>query len=304
MTSIYRLAPAHRGYEYQDLLVACRFVDVLLGSVLEARCDEKLFGDDRFDDLTTVDLDGIRERVQFKHTDDDDRPLTLDTFTKDQRRLRLDRLFDSMLTDRDGPGRAASAAVFRVALRDQSPTDPALTAVLKPGAREPGPFLAGTRTERLLFHAPALWEQRSTDAGEPSPFAFLFSGDTAPSYDELEWICDRLIVEVGASRASLDLTEPARRCRALAAGARPRRRRRGDLSQYRTDRSRRRIGARLGSSCRATGLANPQRTGATSPSASQERLRSGLTRASCRPDDRGAASDCGCATRRCGERAS
>jgi hypothetical protein len=209
MTAISRLAPAHRGYEYQDLLVACRFVDILLGNVREARCDEKLFDDDRFDDLTTVDLDGIRERVQFKHTDDDDRPLSLDTFTKDQRGLRLDRLFDSMLTDRDGAGRDASAAVFRVVLRDQSPTDPTLTAVLKPGAREPGPFLAGMQTERFRFRAQALREQRCTDAGEPSPFAFLFSGDTSLNYDDLKWVCDRLIVEVGAPRASLDLTEPA-----------------------------------------------------------------------------------------------
>jgi hypothetical protein len=209
MTAISRLAPAHRGYDYQDLLVACRFVDVLLGSVREARCDEKFFDDDRFDDLTTVDLDGIRERVQFKHTDDDDRPLSLDTFTKDQRGLRLDRLFDSMLTDRDGAGRDASAAVFRVVLRDQSPTDPRLTAVLKPGMHEPGPFLVGMRTERLRFHASTLWEQRCTDAGEPSPFAFLFGGDTSPSYDDLEWVCDRLVIEVGAPRASLDLTDPA-----------------------------------------------------------------------------------------------
>jgi hypothetical protein len=41
MTTTSRLAPAHRGYEYQDLLVAARFVDVLLGIVTEARCDEK-----------------------------------------------------------------------------------------------------------------------------------------------------------------------------------------------------------------------------------------------------------------------
>jgi hypothetical protein len=30
VTAMSRLAPAHRGYEYQDLLVACRFVDILL----------------------------------------------------------------------------------------------------------------------------------------------------------------------------------------------------------------------------------------------------------------------------------
>jgi hypothetical protein len=47
------LTAVHRGYEYQDLLVACRFVDVLLGSVVQVHLDEKLTADDRFDDLST-----------------------------------------------------------------------------------------------------------------------------------------------------------------------------------------------------------------------------------------------------------
>lgn len=207
MTAVSRLAPAHRGYEYQDLLVACRFVDVLLGSVLQARCDEKLFDGDRFDDLTTVDLDGGRERVQFKHTDDDDRPVSLETFATDRRDLRLDHLFSSMLTDRDGDGREASATTFRVVLRDQSPTDPRLTEILKPNDDGPESFLAAMRTEKLRFRAPVLWEQRHTDA-EASSFAFLFDGDKSPSYDDLEWCCDHLVIEVGAPRASFDLSDP------------------------------------------------------------------------------------------------
>lgn len=202
-----RLASAHRGYEYQDLLVACRFVDILLGSVLEARCDEKLFDGDRFDDLTTVDLDGARERVQFKHTGDDERPVSVETFATDRRDLRLDHLFSSMLTDRDGDGREANATAFRVVLRDQSPTDPRLTEVLKPDDDGSESFLAGMRTEKLRFHAPALWEQRHTDA-EASSFAFLFDGDKSPSYDDLEWCCDHLVIEVGAPRASFDLSDP------------------------------------------------------------------------------------------------
>ena len=36
------LTAAHRGYEYEDLLVARRLVDILLGTVVEARIDEKL----------------------------------------------------------------------------------------------------------------------------------------------------------------------------------------------------------------------------------------------------------------------
>lgn len=207
--SLSRLAPAHRGYEFQDLLVACRFVDVLLGSVAEARCDAKLFTDDRFDDLTTTFVDGMRERAQFKHTVDDDRQLALDTFTSDHRRnLRLDRLFHSMLTDRDGPGSEATDTIFRVVLRDQLPVDPRLTAVLAPLTSDPGPYVAAMRTTRLGFDAGALWQQNGGGDSELRPFAFLFTGDEPLSYSDLEWCCERLIVEVCAPRASLDLTEP------------------------------------------------------------------------------------------------
>jgi hypothetical protein len=41
------LTAAHRGYEYQDLLVACRLVDMLLGTVVQVHVDEKLTVDDR-----------------------------------------------------------------------------------------------------------------------------------------------------------------------------------------------------------------------------------------------------------------
>lgn len=204
-----RLAPAHRGYEFQDLLVACRFVDILLGKVVEARCDEKFFADDRFDDLTTTDVDGNRERAQFKHTENDDRPLTLDTFTTDRRGLRLDLLLHSMLADRDGPGSQASDTIFRVILRDQLPTDPKLMAVLAPSAPDPGPYIAAMRTTRFAFDAAALWQQKNgVDERELCPFSFLFAGDTPLSYSNLEWCCGRLVLELDAPRASLDLTKP------------------------------------------------------------------------------------------------
>ena len=91
------LTAAHRGYEYQDLLVACRLVDVLLGSVVQVSVDEKLTVDDRFDDLSTIDVDGGHERIQFKHTENADRPLGIETFTTEARRLRLDFVIASIL---------------------------------------------------------------------------------------------------------------------------------------------------------------------------------------------------------------
>ena len=69
------------------------------------------------------------------------------------------------------------------------------------------------RTVRLAFDARALWSQiEHTDAdGDPSdyPFAFLGSGTPRLSLADLEWACERLVVEVKAPASSADLTAPA-----------------------------------------------------------------------------------------------
>ena len=86
---IVALTSAHRGYEYQDLLVAARLVDVMLGSVVKIHVDKKLVPNDIFDDLTTVDTVGCWERTQIKHTDKGYQALTLATFTHNARSLQL-----------------------------------------------------------------------------------------------------------------------------------------------------------------------------------------------------------------------
>lgn len=78
-------------------------------------------GDDRFDDLTVITVDGQRERTQFKHTDNDDKPLTIETLTTDGRDLRLDRLVAVAVADRDGPGNSAVDLAFRVVHRNPGP---------------------------------------------------------------------------------------------------------------------------------------------------------------------------------------
>jgi hypothetical protein len=203
------LRAAHQGYEYQDLLVAYRFVDVLLGSIVETHVDLKLVADDRFDDLTTVDREGNRERVQFKHTESPDRPLSLRTFTSEDRSLRLDRLIASMLNDRTGPGHNAKEIVFRIVLRDQAPIDPNLLAVLMPLRNASGPFIPTMRTIRFGFNADALWKHRGDESAEgvDRPFEFLFA-ESELSFADLEWACKHLVVEVSAPPMSGDLTAP------------------------------------------------------------------------------------------------
>ncbi len=184
----------------------------MLGSIVKIRVDEKLVPDDRFDDLTTVDEAGRRERTQVKHRDNADQPLTLATFTSDARSLRLDRVIKVALADRGGPGNQASELSFRIVLRDTPPTDRRLLAVLGPANPDPGPFLPGMESARMRFRADALWEESRSFAAEPKddrhPFVFLQVGEEAIQRPDLDWICERLVVELAAPAASFDLTNP------------------------------------------------------------------------------------------------
>ena len=205
------LTRAHRGYEYQDLLVACRLVDMLLGTVVEVHVDEKLVRDDRFDDLTVRDADNHLDRSQFKHTDREDSPLRPNTFTTDARGLGLDRLVRAAVSYRDGPGAGVSSVLFRVVMRDTQPADETLAAALVPASPDPGPFVAGMVTKRLRFKTDVVWPANGRSASPTvagDAFAFLRSGDTRVERADLEWLCDHLVIEVGAPAMSRDLTAP------------------------------------------------------------------------------------------------
>ena len=206
------LAPAHRGYEYQDLLVAARLVDLLLGTVVHCQVDTKLVAHDIFDDLTTVDSTGRRERCQFKHTQRDAPPLSLATFANDQRGLALDRVFAAALADRDGPGAAATDLIFRIVLPDAPPTDSRLLALLTPAYPDPGPFLPGMPSLRMHFRPHALRLQLGSTTSQltntTTPIAFPQLQVEALDPTDLDWICEHLVIEISAPPASLDLTSP------------------------------------------------------------------------------------------------
>lgn len=208
MFTVASLTPAHRGYEYQDLLVACRLVDMMLDTVTEAHVYIKLVKDDRFDDLTVRDASGRWERSQFKHTDAGDSPLKLKTFTTDDRGLQLDQLVAAAIAYRDGPGAGMASVQFRVVMRGGPPADAKLAAALTAASPDPGPFLAGMATTRLRFDIDVLWPE----AGHADPnaatdaFAFLRTGKVNRA--DLVWLCDRMVIEIGAPAMSMDLSRP------------------------------------------------------------------------------------------------
>ena len=189
-----------------------RLIDVMLGTIVEIDVDEKLVPDDRFDDLTTVDETGFRERTQVKHTDNTDQALTLATFTNDARRLRLDHVISAAIADRDRPGSQAREISFRIIMRDIPPSDPRLCAALRPANPDPGPFVDGIRSVRMRFRADALWGESGGLVTESpdgnNPFFRVQIGEKAVERPDLDWVCERLVVELDAPAASLDLTNP------------------------------------------------------------------------------------------------
>jgi hypothetical protein len=200
------LAPAHRGYEYQDILSACRLVDVILSSVTNIICDVYLVEDDRFDDLTATYLDGSRERTQFKHSEDSAQPLTTNHFTSDNKRnLKLDRLFAAMLADRNQSGNNTE---YRLVIRNYGP-DSELNEFLDSCQQSSDPFLRGMKTRRYRFNCAKLGKiPGGKRAKKALDFSFLFRGTSALSTADLQWCCDKLIIEADAPTASFDLSNP------------------------------------------------------------------------------------------------
>lgn len=195
-------------------MVACRLVDMVLGVVVEARVDDSAVPGDCFDDLKTVDVSGTREHLQFKHTQLDERPLSLATFTSDSRQLRLDRVIAAMLSSRERFGFDGNHDLFRIVVHDVMPTDTRLNSVLESAAVDPGPFALGVNTIRLAFDSAALWAQIHPEPAETArsgAFAFASVGNRLADLSrlDLDWICERLVVEVAAPPSSGDLMEPA-----------------------------------------------------------------------------------------------
>lgn len=208
------LTAAHRGYEYQDLMSACRLVDLVLGHLREVLIEERLVAGDRFDDLTTVDSRGFSERIQIKHADDNDRRLAVSTFANDSRRLRLDHLFASILAHRPTAQeeREESEMIFRVVLRDGPPIDDHISPILAASANDPGPFIEDLGTRRYSFDPQALWrlnrEVSHNHNGNDSGFSSLRDSIQPFTIEELTWACGKLYVEANAPPSSGDLSNP------------------------------------------------------------------------------------------------
>lgn len=85
------LQPAHKGYQYQDLLTAFVLSESLVQRYEKVTVNSKQAPDDRFDDLERT-LDGTTRRTQIKYSTDAGRALSYSDFIDAKSTLRLDRL--------------------------------------------------------------------------------------------------------------------------------------------------------------------------------------------------------------------
>lgn len=191
------LAQAYRGYDYQDLLVAVRLIDQMLGSIADVCVDKKLVPDDIFDDLTTVDNTGCRERTQIKYTAKTSQVLTPETFTQTARALRLDHVISAVLADRDKHAGNSGEVLYRIVMRDLPPADSWLRSAQQSTTPDPGPFVHGMNSVRMRFCTNSLDEY----------FGNVIARLTIDEAD-LEWVFEHLILELDAPEASFDLTNP------------------------------------------------------------------------------------------------
>lgn len=200
------MAPAHRGYQYQDLVSALALVDVLVEQTTPPTIDRKLFEGDLFDDLTLTTSDGERHRMQIKHTSGAPRPLQLRNFTTTARHTRIDHLVLSLLRDRDDFPEHRDQTTYRLVFTDLAPTD-SLLRVLLPEMRVELTGGIQLPTSPRSFDAKALLALRGGDL-DTGGFASALSALQDLPEGDLEWACSRLVVETAAPSFTGDLSRP------------------------------------------------------------------------------------------------
>lgn len=185
------LKPAHRGYQYQDLLTAQCLAMQLVERWPEVVVDKKLFANDLFDDLQ-IDTGGYIVRRQIKHSDVAGRKFSEGDLRNQSSPIRLDLLFDAFL----GSG-SAVADEYRICANWGSP-DNGLDGLLVPVSAGSGTVF-GVSTAQYRIDAEALWTKRSASAWT------CLNDIESQSQEILFDFLAKLIIELNLPHASFDL---------------------------------------------------------------------------------------------------
>ena len=187
------LSAAYRGYQYQDLVVACALIDGLVESFDHAVVDKKLLADDRFDDLE-VSSGGHRRRTQVKWHVTEGRHLELQDLTTDRIRTRIDALVSTYAGD------PAPADEYRLTLTYGAPTDEELADCLVLD-EDTYPLLRRVTTQRYRVDPSLAWPVGQEPLWSPLR-------KDAIERDVFSDFCSRFVVETGLPRMSMDLRDP------------------------------------------------------------------------------------------------
>lgn len=200
------LEKAHRGYQYQDLIAALALVDALLQRTSDTVIDRKLFPGDLFDDLTITTSSG-RQRLQLKHSGDPKAELKLSTFTGNSRGVRIDLVISGVLEDRATFPQDADTTLYRLVFTENLPGAGELFDLLHPATLRGNSPLAGLGNAIRRFDPTQLWELRAQGSAGGG-LASVLSDLASLTQDDLQWVCDHLVIETAALRFSGDLRAP------------------------------------------------------------------------------------------------
>jgi len=189
------LTPAHRGYAYQDLVVALRLLDLLTGRAASVQVEDMHAVEDRFDDAKVTDASGLCTGIQIKHSTVD-RQVERATFATNRRGLRLDNLVLGMLRVREAATTQTDFA-FQIVTTDRAPSAPEAGSLFTRASQSTADSLQRASSSFQLVTAVVQDLARRGD---------LPAIEVEPS--DLNWALSRLWIVAGAPRYSGDLRAP------------------------------------------------------------------------------------------------
>jgi len=186
-----RLAAAHKGYFYQDIVTAYFLARSLVERVRSTTVDRKFHVGDRFDDLMSVGTDGNKVRRQFKHSESP-KAFERSFLTSETYDLRLDQLIKSWQSD---PVKVR-AMEYRICVSWRTPTSKDNQRLLK---RSSAPSSFAGQNYCFQLDADVIWPKRGQ-----LQFKCLKHTKRA----DFVAFAKRLIIELECPRASFDLDRP------------------------------------------------------------------------------------------------
>jgi len=201
------------GYHYQDLLTALLAVDVLLGTTSRLHVETSWQPADLFDDVTTYHISGVVRRIQLKHFENLI-PFPSQSLTSDRRGMRLDKIVQSILESRSSYEGDPNDLEFRIITDSLDPEDGRLLSFLRPEVDLESLIPKGSTTlyrldiERLSQSDPGSVEELVLPRRRRGQDLRDVIARAGISDDDLKWVGERLVLEVGFPRMSHDLRNP------------------------------------------------------------------------------------------------